>query len=648
MSDLTEKTASPFDLPVLLFAFVAVLLLSWLSVARYSGYNAGMLDLGNMAQAIGSVARGRPLISTFPDGPISRLALHVELIYYLFALPYALWPDPRLLLVGQALLFASAALPAYRLGLRASHSRLVARCLVLIYLLYPVAQTAVLFDFHGDTLAMPLLVWALDAADRRAWRSYAVWVALALSCKFYVALPVAATGALLWWLGQRRAGALTLVCALAYGALAFFVIRPLFNSVGAPPSHRGLSYLSFYFGKLWQVATSWLPRVLVALIVFGPALPLIWRGWRWLLPGLLVAAAVLVSTGPGPSFHYRYHHYALVVPYIILALAKGSEAKARRVPTQNIKNGARFSILNSQFSILLVLLLTVLLNVAIVDTPLSPGFWGSGVGRGLDPSGYGVTPRDRLKDRWLADAVPPAVPLASSPLLAPHVANRDTLFLLTYPDDPKSTRLPAILGQVDYALADGLFDYRASTGAGVVGGPAYERPETAMLLRDPRYGLVAARDGLLLFRRNPPAGAKLEQIIQPMPAGSSVGGAGGGIALREASLSPLSGRRFRARFDWIAPAAPDTHQQLFAVSELEGVAETRILHLPSFALLPPAQWPRGGTVRETFDAELPADLAPGHYVWRVAWYDANNADAAATDARSRIGDLVVVGEIDVK
>ena len=179
--------------------------------------------------------------------------------------------------------------------------------------------------------------------------------------------------------------------------------------------------------------------------------------------------------------------------------------------------------------------------------------------------------------------------------------------------------------------------------------PAYERPEIGILLRDPHYGLVAARDGLLLFQRNPPAGARLEQTIQPLSAGSSVEGAGGDrIALREASLSPLGGRRFHARFDWIAPAAPDTHQQLFAVSELEGVAEMRILHLPSFALLTPAQWPRGGTVRETFDVELPADLAPGHYVWRVAWYDANNPDAAATDVRSRIGDLVMVAEIDVK
>jgi uncharacterized membrane protein len=645
----------------LLCAATVALVLCWLSVARYMGYNASMLDLGNMAQAIGSVWRGLPLVCTFPEGPISRLALHVELIYYLFALPYAIWPDPRVLLVGQALLFASGAVPTYRLGLRATQSRLLACCLALIYLLYPVAQTAVLYDFHGDTLAMPLLLWALEAADRRAWRSFAVWTALALSCKFYVALPVALVGAMLWWRGERRAGALTFALALAYGALAFFVIRPLFNAAGVPTSHRGLSYLSFYFGQMEQVAASWLPRVVVALIVFGPALPLAWRGWRWLLPGLPLAAAVLISTGPGPSFHYRYHHYALVVPFIVMACVAGSKLSIENAELKkgvvlsdsNVRLSAPahqrprrgFSILNSHFSILLTLLLTVLLNGAVVDTPLSPGFWSGAPGRGLDPSAYGVTARDRLKDAWLAEAVPPGVPLAASPLLAPHLANRDALYLLSYPDDPASARLPGILRQVDYALADALFDYRAMTGSGVAGGVDYELREIGTLLRDARFGLVAQRDGLLLFRRDPPAGTALAQSIRPLPDAGGSAGASGDIALLSGSITPLDGRRFRARFDWLAP---DVGRQPIAVSELEGVAGMRIVHLPSFALLPVAQWPRGGAVREEFDVELPGDLPPGRYSWRVAWYNAADPNAAASDERSRIGPLVTVGTVVVR
>ena len=627
-SPRADLQPSSFILHPLFFAFVAAMLLSWLSVARYAGYNAGMLDLGNMAQAIGSVARGRPLISTFPDGPISRLALHVELIYYLFALPYALWPDPRLLLIGQALLFASGALPAYRLGLRASHSPLAARCLALIYLLYPVAQTAVLFDFHGDTLAMPLLVWALDAADRRAWRSYALWVALALSCKFYVALPVAATGALLWWQGQRRAGARTLVCALAYGALAFFVIRPLFSTSATPHAQRGLSYVAFYFGALSEVARTLGDRLLSALVVFVPALPLIWRGWRWLLPALPIAAAALLSTGPGGAYDFRYHHYALVVPFVVMACAASIRTQGPRLRHSAV------------LQVAVVLIFTVLL----VDTPLNPFFWLAPPGQGLDEAAYGATSRDRMKDEWLVQHVPPHAPLVASIYLASHLTSRDTLYATRYPDDPGAERLPAILPQVDYALADALFDWRTATDTGVVGGPTYERSAIRLLLKRSEFGLVAARDGLLLFARNPQPRSVLAQQIDTLPADSTIAAihkfADGPELLEERlELLPSEGatRRVRATFTWRTPR-PLRNAPLVAVSYLQGVEDARFVHLPSYVLLPTSEWQPGERVREVFDVELPAGLASGRYTWRTGWYVASAMNAARTDTASRFGD----------
>jgi Predicted membrane protein len=155
--------------PVLWVAVIIYLvMIGWLSIARYMGFNAGVLDLGTMYQAIASTLRGEPLIVTSPQGNVSRLAGHFELIYYAFAPLIALWPDPRVLLIGQTLLAASGAFPAYAIALRRLDSVLAARSIVLIYLLYPVALTAVLFDFHGDTLAMPMILWLVDALERRS------------------------------------------------------------------------------------------------------------------------------------------------------------------------------------------------------------------------------------------------------------------------------------------------------------------------------------------------------------------------------------------------------------------------------------------------------------------------------------------------
>jgi uncharacterized membrane protein len=599
-----------------------------LGILSYQGYNSGMLDLGAMAQAITSVLRGQPLVTTGPNGNFSRLAGHVELIYVAFAPLLALWRDPQALLVAQAALFAAGAVPAYRIALRQLESRLAARCAALIYLLYPVALTAVLFDFHGDTLAMPLLLFALDAADRKAWRAFAAWVALALACKLYIVAPVAGIGAYLFlWGGERRVGLITAAAATAYGALVFFVLREAF----APPhvSSAATVYADHYFGELDTLRATLIPRLMNALVIFGPALILAWRGWRWLLPALPITAAALLSTGPGSGYHYNTHHYATVVPFVVVAAIDGAARLRRAAAAAPAGRPVRRWRPDLIFTTAIVGLTSALL----VLQPLSPRFWLPG--GGLDPSEYGLTPRDALKDRFLAAVTPPAdVPVAASMFLATHMADRNTLYVVRYPDDPGGERLPALLPQVDAVLADALFDWRVPGATPVLGGPDYERREIAAILRDPAFALTGAEDGLLRFERG--GAAPLAQSVAVVPASDLPGRNAyfGPIRLLGAAVTPLGERRFRASFAWTATGSLPQDRSLIAVSTLDGAPVGRIVHLPTFALLPTAEWREGEVVRETFEIALPASLPAGRYSWRVAWYDPASPEAFATDSRS--------------
>jgi len=609
-------------------------LLFWLGLRRYLGYNAGMYDLGNMAQAIGSVLRGHPLVVTFPDGPLSRLAMHVELIYLLLVPLWAIWPSPLALLLAQAALYAAGALPAYRLGARAAGEPLGGVCLSAIYLLYPVAQTAVLFDFHGDTLAMPLLLFALEALDRRAWRRYALWIALALSCKFYIAALVAGLGALLFLRPDtRRAGLLTGLAGAGYGLLAFFVIRPLFTTETTAQTHRGLSYISFYFGQIDQLVATMPQRLLVAAVVLGPALLLAWGGRRWLLPALPLAAAAIVSTGPGNSFDYRYHHYASLVPFIVMAAAEGLRRARERRPARRPWRA----------DMLFTTLTVALVGALLVDQPLNPLFWLRAPNMGFDPSVYGLTARDALKDRFLAERVPPRAPIAASMFLGPHLVDRDTLYMTRYNDDPGGRRLPAILPRVDYVLADALFDWRSVGPAGFAGGAAYEQAEIGQVLRSPEFGLVAADDGLLLFARGASdrALAQSARVVAASPQGPAT--VAGPARLLRSELVPVGGRRYRATLVWSLAGPPPPGPGLVAVSRLEGPGELRIVHLPTYALMPITGWQEGQAVEEQFEFELPERLPAGGYSWQIGWYNLGHAEAYATDARSRAGEEVVGG-----
>jgi hypothetical protein len=290
----------------------------------------------------------------------------------------------------------------------------------------------------------------------------------------------------------------------------------------------------------------------------------------------------------------------------------------------------------------------LLAQALLVDTPTNPLFWLGIPGQGLDSAQYGRIPRDDLKDRFLAEQVPPDTPLAASAFLGPHLANRATLYTVRYSNDPGGERLPMLLPEVDYVLADALFDWRSIVDGVLVGGVAYEQAEIDLLLRDPDFGLVAARDGLLLFARNAPAERTLRQEIEPaapVPATTPVTTFAETIRLLDATIEPRGAGRYEASFLW-SPARPVTEDDtLVAVSRLLPTATdaasaapaARIVHLPTFALHAPAIWQPGAAVRETFDVELPSDLAPGSYHWYVGWYTTQHPDAYATDARSRLG-----------
>lgn len=630
-------------------------LLATLSVLRYNGFNADMFDLGNMAQAIASVRRGEPLVFTYGEGPMSRLALHVELFYFLLALPYALWPDPRLLVTLQAALFALGALPAYALGRRRLETRAAGLAAALIYLLFPVAQAGMLLDIHGDTLALPLLLFALEALDRRAWRPYALWLALALSCKFYVALPVTLLGLLVWWCyGERRAGALTALAGVAYGLVAFLLIRPLFTTGETSSLHRGGNYLAFYFGQLGELTATVPERLANALVIVLPIILPLRRGWLWALPGLPIIAAALLSTLDG-SYAYDSHHYAIAAPFLVMAaidgldrLRRGQGALARHpgpgAPPPPTPEGTR----RATIELGLTLAVTAFLSFALIDTPLNPQFWMGRPNRGLDPAKYGVTSRDALKGQLLAAWLPREAPVAVSLHLAPHVTDRETLYLVRYEINQQTRTLAEILPEVRYAVSDALYDFRVVRPDGSVdGGPLSEQVEIGQLLRDPRFALTAARDGLLRFQRDPPPGAALAQAVEALPDdGRPAQASFGPIELLAAQVEELGGRRFRASFEW--RAGPGQLPPAIAVSTLAGLPDARIVHLPSFALLPVWQWRPGEIVRESFELELPADTPPGRYLWQVGWHDLRHSEAYATDGRSRIGPAHDVTTIEVR
>jgi uncharacterized membrane protein len=595
------------------YSFVVVSLLAfaytaYFSIARYLGFNAEMLDLGHMSQAIWSITQGQPLVYTYINGPASDLAKHAEFFYYLLAPFYAFLPSPLTLLLLQAGLYAAGAIAVYRLAGRRLERSGHAVLLAAVYLLYPVAITAVLSDLHGDTLAMPLLLFALEALDRRANRTYLLWLLLALSCKVYVAVPVMALGVVLWLQRDRKCAYLTWAAGLSWLALVLLV-RTYWLPVDLimTEGRTASSYLDFYFGSLGAVPQTLPLRVLGALVAFAPALVLGMNALLWMVPGWVVALGVLVSTGPNDVYNYNSHHYALVVPFLMASLVYGAENLRKGSGNRWVKK--RYGMRSWEKDIGFSVFLAGLFSFVFVPTPQSPLV----MIYQLRDSPFKVTSRDVFTEEWLGKFVPEKASLLADSYLAPHLANRQTLYSNYYTDGPgylSGKQLQDALAQVDYVVLDAFSVY------------ARLNPETIRsILESPDFHLEKARDGLLLFGRHDGGLDQIAELANMPDAASYRARFGDELGLIDYRVDRVDDRRYRLRFDWSALRHLAGEPNWIAVTRLEGVENSRIVHLPALALLPTGTWPVDRMLREEFVFEVPEDLVPGRYAMRTGWYD---------------------------
>ena len=435
---------------------------SALSIQRDRAFETGRFDLGNMVQAVWATAHGHPLRVTDLQGEqVSRLGAHVDPILVLFAPLWWIWPSAHMLLTAQAIAIALGALPVFWLARKHLGSEREAACFAIAYLLLPAVEWLTLNEFHPVALACPLLLytfWFLDE-ERLVW--FAVFAVLAAATKEEIALAVAGFG--FWYAlakGRRAAGAAIFALGLAWTAVAIGVVIPHFNhgassfyarygEVGGSP--RGLLQTALHHpGRLVSKAFS--GRGLDYVAQLGLPLALLFLA----APLVLVAAVpdlalnLLSSTRTQTSIH---HHYtAGIVPALVVASVLGAARIRRPMPVA---------------------------AVALLAAALGNVFLGA-----LSQFGSThVTRHDRIAARALR-LIPGAAVVTATNSLGAHLSARRRF--LSFPIRADATWIAVDRTKPGYLDRND----RAATARAV-----------AALRRDPRWRLVFADDGVLVFRR---------------------------------------------------------------------------------------------------------------------------------------------------
>ncbi|MCL2736524.1 MAG: DUF2079 domain-containing protein [Propionibacteriaceae bacterium] len=274
-------------------------------------YLAGM-DLALYGEAVRGYAHGGlPWSHIKAQVPFDLLGDHFTPIMALLGPVYRLWPDVRVLLIAQAVLFGVAVLGVGAMAsarLRPRQALLVQACFGLSW----GVLNATVFAFHEIAFAVPLLVWAVWAVwETPRWGQYALACVLLVATKEDSTLMTAGLGLMLIARGRVRAGLITGAASVAvFVALIGWVI-PSLNAQGT------YTYLA---GKGVGASLSILagPDFWLFLLTLAVTLGLGWRSpLAW---ALLPAVAARLVGGQAQAFRFGYHYNATLMVICFLAV----------------------------------------------------------------------------------------------------------------------------------------------------------------------------------------------------------------------------------------------------------------------------------------------------------------------------------------
>jgi len=304
------------------------------SFLRYDNFYTGRFDLGNMAQTVWNTMHGRIFEFTNPNGtaPISRLAFHADFLLILLAPFYALWPDPRNLLLIQTIVLAAGAWFVYLLAKDVLRSKNFAVLFAFVYLINPSIERTNLYDFHAITLSTTFLLAAFYFIRKNKFLWFAVFAILAALGKEEIWVITAMYGVyILLWQKRRFLGSMTFLFSMA--AFYYLIWHAIPQNLGS--QHFALSYYSDFGSKPSTVIKSVLlspgkvfgiiferSRLLYLNALFTPL------GYLSLLAPWFIIFAVpdlllnMLSNNP-QTYQIYYQYTAAISPFLLIAAIFG-------------------------------------------------------------------------------------------------------------------------------------------------------------------------------------------------------------------------------------------------------------------------------------------------------------------------------------
>lgn len=203
------------------------------SIVKFNRLRDGM-DITIFDQAIRSFSEGHLGYTTLKAPGMPIFGDHFHPIILAMVPLYWIWDDPRMLLIAQAVCIAWAGWLLGRLAIRRIGP--AAGLLIAAAFLCGIGtQYAIIFDFHELVLATPLMAFALASFIEGRWTACWLWSASLMTAKEDMCFLTGGIALAMLMRRQWLRGLSLGIFAVAWTALAVFVVVPAFNPDGVYP-----------------------------------------------------------------------------------------------------------------------------------------------------------------------------------------------------------------------------------------------------------------------------------------------------------------------------------------------------------------------------------------------------------------------------
>lgn len=455
-----------------------LLTFGWLSVRDHNAFGTWAFDLGIYDQGLWLLSQGKMAFVTVRG--LHIFGDHTPLILLLFVPFYWLWSDVKVLLILQTVALALGAIPIYWLARDKFENRWISLIFPLVYLLYPALQWSNWEDFHPDTLATPLMLFAFYFLTRKKFIPLALLSFLVLLIKEDMALTVFALGIYIFFKHNRKVGLATSLVSLIWFLFLINILVPYFNPLGSPHlekfAHLGSTWTEVVASPLLKpglvistMASQERMLYLFQLLVSVIFLPLL------SLSTLAISFPALGSnllSGHAYQHLIQYHYTVLITPFVFISLIYAS-AKVMR------------TTYSKYLTVVLLLLASLLSNIYFSPSPIS---------RKFNVGGYWGIPTARHKVvRQAMSLIPRNASVSAYYAFVPHLTHREKIYMFP---NPFRDEYWGIRGEnthnpegVEYIFVDTTLLSGETLGL------------ANSLVQNPTYSKVFDQEGIVLLKR---------------------------------------------------------------------------------------------------------------------------------------------------